>query len=203
MASAPSGPRNESCGRSETSGSAPSPRLRCYAWQTTYPKAYFGAVLDAATPHGLDPWLLLALSREESRFDPDIVSWAGATGLTQLMPATALGAFAALPKARRPPSYSPELLKDPELNLRLGASVLAESSRRFEDIPLGIAAYNAGPGLVAGFLRRSGHLPFDRFVLAIRVAETRGYLQRVLESWARYRLLYASDDPFIPMPSRY
>lgn len=166
------------------------------AWRTAYSRPYAPAVEAAARAEGLDPWLLFGLAREESTFDADIISWAGAIGLTQLMPATAVGAYAAV--FRRP---LPDLdaLTDPALNARLGARVLKEGFDRWDHAPLAISAYNAGSGLTSRFLS-SSPLPLDRFVEGISVRQTRGYVQRVIESWGRYRLIY-SNEPFIRLPA--
>jgi soluble lytic murein transglycosylase len=168
------------------------------ALRLAYSSPYRPLVEAAARAEGLDPWLLLALAREESTFDPDIVSWAGAHGLTQLMPGTARGAHRAV--FRRP---LPDLaaLAEPALNLRLGAHVLAEGMARFRAAPLALAAYNAGPGLTVGFLRDGGGR-FDRFVESISVKQTRGYVMRVTETWARYRLLYDREAPIVSLPRR-
>ena len=167
------------------------------AWRTAYSRPHFESVLAAARAAGIDPWLLLGLAREESTFDAEIISWAGAVGLTQLMPPTAIGAHAAV---FRRPLPDLEALTDPALNLRLGAHVLREGFDRWGQAPLAISAYNAGSGLTSRFLRDAPQ-PLDRFVEGISVRQTRGYVKRVLESWARYRLLYG-DDPFVRLPAR-
>lgn len=168
-------------------------------WRVAYSLPYPEAVRAAARAARIDPWLLWGLAREESTFDAEIVSWAGAIGLTQLMPPTAYGAHAAV---FRRPLPDVEALLDPELNLRLGAHVLAEGFQRWRLAPLAITAYNAGSGLTARFLARSSG-DLDRYVEAISVPQTRGYVQRVLESWARYRLLYGEDDErFLDLPDR-
>ncbi len=170
-----------------------------WAWRTAYSRPHPAAFRAAAEEFDLEGWLLLAVAREESTFAADIVSWAGAVGLVQLMPATALGAHGALHPGR---ALDLEQLTEPELNLRLGAYVLSTELRRFQGlVPLGVAAYNAGPGLAARF-RRRGPPRFDRWVESVPVAQTRGYIMRVLESWARYRLLYDRARPFADFPDR-
>jgi len=169
------------------------------AWRTIYSRPYQEALRPAAASEDIDPWLLTALAREESRFDPEVRSWAGAVGLTQLMPPTAAAAYATVLGGRLTDETR---LKDPELNARLGAHVLAEGLRRYGSVPLALSAYNAGPGLTNGFLRR-GPRELAAFVESISIAQTRGYVRRVTESWLRYRLLYGDErGRFPPLPDR-
>jgi len=169
-------------------------------WRTAYSRPHPEAVRAAARSADIDPWLLWGVAREESTFDADIISWAGAIGLTQLMPPTAMGAHAAV---FREPLADLESLTDPALNLRLGAHVLSEGFRRWKRAPLAISAYNAGSGLTARFVAQSPSRSLDRWVESISVPQTRGYVKRVLESWGRYRLLYAADGArFLPLPLR-
>ncbi|MFT4034775.1 MAG: lytic transglycosylase domain-containing protein [Patulibacter sp.] len=104
---------------------------------------YASEITAAATKYDLDPALLAGLVKQESGFDPSIRSAAGATGLTQLMPATAkaLGVTDAT---------------DPAQSLEGGAKYLREQLDRFGgDERLALAAYNAGPGAV----QRYGGIP--------------------------------------------
>jgi len=104
------------------------------------------AIAAAAARHGLDVKLLQALVLTESAYRPDAVSSAGAAGLTQLMPATARG-------------------------LRGGADYLARQLRRFQDVRLALAAFNAGPARVAAL----GRIP--------RIRETEQYVETVVECY--------------------
>jgi soluble lytic murein transglycosylase len=167
------------------------------AWAAAYSRAFAEEVRAAAEPERLDP-LLLALVREESTFDPEIVSWAGAVGLAQLMPGTAIQAHAAL----RLGKLDLERLTEPELNLRLGARVLGEGLSDFGKLePLALAAYNGGPG-VAKKLIGSRAKDFDRWVEDIRIKETRNYVKRVMGTWGIYRWLYDRERPFIDVPDQ-
>lgn len=119
----------------------------------------FQAAIDAAAlAHGLDPKLLHALVVTESAYRADARSPAGAGGLTQLMPGTAeeLGVVNRF---------------DPVENLRGGADYLARQIRRFGDLRLALAAYNAGPARVA----RLGRIP--------DIAETQSYVATVVDCY--------------------
>ncbi len=157
------------------------------AWRIAYPPAFRDVVKRYAPPSGLPVDLLQALMREESALNPRALSPAGAVGLTQLMLPTArhLAAQAGLPR----PSRSD--LMTAEVNVRLGARYLGQLVRRFDGaLVLALAAYNAGPTPVLRWLEERGDEDLDVFVEEIPYDETRGYVKRVLRSYAAYRLLY-------------
>jgi soluble lytic murein transglycosylase-like protein len=121
----------------------------------------------AAWRHDIDPLLLHAIAHVESRHNPDAVSPVGALGLMQVMPAT----------ARRFGVDRPAALRDAKTNLEVSAKYLKFLQRRFgNELPLVLAAYNAGEGAVD----RCG-----RCVPAI--AETRAYVTRVLGQYDRLK----------------
>ena len=142
--------------------------------------------------------LLLGLARQESELDPQAVSRSGAMGLMQLMPATARQVSRKLGLA-----YSRSRLRtDRGYNIALGSTYLAELLETFRgDRTLALAAYNAGPNRVREWLRTYGDPRSDRvdpvdWIELVPFAETRNYIQRVLESAAvyRHRLKGATDS---------
>jgi soluble lytic murein transglycosylase len=136
-----------------------------------------------------DPALLLSIVRQESGFDEDAVSGAGARGLMQLMPATAKAVARKLKVG-----YSRDrLLNDPEYNLQLGRAYLAHLVERYDGSSLlAVAAYNAGPGNVAKWIATYGDPrtdwvdPID-WIESVPFEETRNYIQRIFESIPVYR----------------
>lgn len=167
-------------------------------WRTAYSRPFKAPLTAAAKAERLDPLLLFSLAREESTFDPKIVSWAGAIGLTQLMPRTARGAY---DQVFGRPLGELDALLEPRLNLRLGAHVLASGLRSFKKIvALGLSAYNGGPRLTRRFLPGRAQR-FDLWVESISVRETRRYVRRVIESYGIYRLLWA-DESFLTLPEQ-
>jgi len=140
--------------------------------------------------------------RQESGFDPDVVSPARAVGLLQLLPETAQAVEAKLGKvAARADADDDDdaaLLTSPAKNITLGAHYLADLIERFHgQLPLAIAAYNAGPDAITRWLSRRGDgakLDLDLFVERIPYAETRVYVARVMGNFARYAYMQGGDS---------
>lgn len=139
------------------------------AWLPASVRRHEDAIAAAAARHGVDPGLLAIMVYTESRGRPDAQSPAGARGLLQLMPATA----AEIAEVRGLPVPSPARLDDPAYNLDLGAWYIAQQLERHRDLPLALAAYNAGPGRVAAYRRGEAELP----------AETRRYQAVITALW--------------------
>ena len=143
--------------------------------------------------HGTaEPALLLAVARQESLFDPAARSPAGALGLMQLMPAHRRRRCHATWASRYTRS---RLIHDPDFNVRLGAFYLGQQLARFDNEPvLALAAYNAGPRRVTEWLALNGdprgNDPYRLidWIELIPFAETRNYVQRVLEGRGMYRI---------------
>ena len=144
------------------------------------------AVEAEAQEFGVDALLLAALVRQESVFDVQALSPAGARGLAQLLPSTA-----SLMARGLDVTFYPEWITVPDLNLHLGAAHLAELLRRFGRVDAAIAAYNAGPVPVRRWLDRAGADDPDRFIELIPYPETRGYVRSLLRNRELYRALYA------------
>lgn len=150
--------------------------------------------VPAAAPP--DQALVLGLTRQESEFDSEATSSAGALGLMQLMPASAKRTATAHGLRYN----AKDLTADPQYNMKLGQAELAD---RLSDwggsFILAIASYNAGPGNVRKWIdtygdpRNSGVDPVD-WVELIPFGETRNYVQRVLENTQVYRSRLAGND---------
>lgn len=135
-------------------------------------------------------WTMIhAIARQESQFDRQIISRAGARGLMQLMPGTARETANAAGV-----SYDIASLFDPTYNVRLGSTYFGQMMDRYAgSYVLAVAAYNAGPGNVDRWLRTVGDPRSGMDVLSwidnIPLSETRNYVQRVLENAVVYDLL--------------
>ncbi len=162
------------------------------AWQLAWPRPFDASVRKAVREFRVDADLVYAVMREESTYRPEVESPAGAIGLMQIMPPTANRIARTLGMRR----FRPDNLLDPETNIRFGTFYLRDLQRRFKGSPpLAIAAYNAGPDAVRGWISRNGALAEDAFVESVPYGETRRYLRRVLRSYHVYRLLYGSAQP--------
>jgi soluble lytic murein transglycosylase len=142
-----------------------------------------------------DPAYVLGLIRQETEFDPDAVSNAGARGMMQMMPSSAQ-----LAASRSGLPYRPnELLADPNYNIQLGMVEYSGNLANWSgSLVLSIASYNAGPGNVKRWLAangdpRAGTDPID-WIEEIPFNETRNYVQRVLENAQIYRNRLAGRD---------
>ncbi|MCE9671482.1 transglycosylase SLT domain-containing protein [Myxococcus stipitatus] len=170
-------------------------------WEVAYPNAFRDLIEKHTSAAGVEADLLQALMREESALDPKALSWAGALGLTQLMPSTAKNVAREL-KLKR---FSVDQLLQPDLNIRLGAHYLGGLLKRFGGhTPFAVGSYNAGPGAVNRWRADKPDLPLDAWVEEIPISETRGYIKRVLRSYNTYQLLYgrAPGVPVIKSASR-
>ena len=133
--------------------------------------------------------LVLAVVRQESAFNSQAVSPAGARGLMQLMPRTALK----VAQGQKLPYSSQRLTAEPNLNLKLGQAYLAGLLDQFDgSYVLNLAAYNAGPARARRWLRRNGDpreaaVDAIDWVETIPFHETRNYVQRVMENLQVYR----------------
>jgi soluble lytic murein transglycosylase len=149
-----------------------------------YPRAYRDLVEELCGEEELPPQLFFALVREESHFDPRIVSSSGAVGLAQLLPDTAREV------AQRMRLPEPDL-NDPRQNLTLGARYLSRMLGLTGDVPRALMAYNAGLSRVRAWDRSFAGLPVDLLVEAAPFSETRRYVRKILVSAVHYGYLYA------------
>jgi soluble lytic murein transglycosylase len=156
-----------------------------------YPQRFFPEVKAATVDYDWDPRIFHALVREESNFNPKIVSWAGARGLSQLMPRTAkqVAGWVKVP-------YSKARLFEPAYNLRIGSRYFHFLMERYKNNPfMSMAGYNAGEGNVGKWRKRFGDLPTDEWVEMIPIRQTRHYVKRVAGTWQTYHYLYDGGPP--------
>jgi soluble lytic murein transglycosylase len=160
------------------------------AWEAAYPKP-FGAIVAAESKRQQIPEALaLAIMREESAFDPRVVSHAAAVGLMQLIVPTAKN----VAKPLNLP-WDAEALKRPAVNIALGCRFLSILRGKFPDNPaMAIPSYNAGAGAPRRWIAARPTQDFDVWVERIPYEETRLYTKRVLTSMAAYEFLYAKDQ---------
>jgi soluble lytic murein transglycosylase len=164
-------------------------------WRIGYPHAFAPMVERAAHEGKVPAALMRALAREESSFDPGAVSPAGAYGLVQLIEPTARKYGAPLGLRSDPRS-----LKQPEVNLRIGARFVRDLWKRYGgNVALIPAAYNAGSGATDKWLAARTTDALDEWIEQIPYGETRRYTRRVLQSYSVYAWLDGSDLPRWPL----
>jgi soluble lytic murein transglycosylase len=156
-----------------------------------YPRYFLDIVKREAANHAVDPYFVYAVMRQESTFDPDILSPAGAVGLMQIMPATGK----TIARELKEP-FSPDSLFSPAVNIRFGAYYLSQLLDQFnENEVLALASYNAGPTNAMGWYLRNKDKDFDLFVEDIDFSETRNYVKKVLGNyWFYLKLARVMSD---------
>ncbi len=160
-----------------------------------FPFGYSYLILTESEKRGVDPHLLAAIIREESRFDPTAFSGASARGLTQFILPTARGVANRFGLGR----LEPLDLEKPEISIALGAAYLQELSDEFDgSVPQVIAGYNAGEPQSALWRKYCKSDEPEEYLSKVGFRETRGYLTKVLTSRSHYRELYPerlADQP--------
>jgi soluble lytic murein transglycosylase len=165
-----------------------------WAWRCKYPQPYRDIVAAVEARYHLPTSLVHAVMRQESGFRPSVVSPAGAIGLMQLMPNTALRAAEEIMQQPGAP-WVPDPRKPTNVlnNVELGGYYLGKLLNMLEgQVPVAVAAYNAGPVVVSSWLAGGEDLPIDVWVARIPFAETRDYVSIVVSNWLAYRFL---DNP--------
>ncbi len=159
-----------------------------------YPLHYADLILPAAMKNGLDPYIFLALIRQESLFGAVATSGAAARGLAQIIPSTGRSIAERLTW----PNYTDDLLYLPYINVPFGAFYLAQSREAAGgNIWQALAGYNGGPGN-AGFWRGLSGPDDDLFVELINFAETQTYLRTIAVQANHFRRLYPNLPSMTP-----
>ena len=153
-------------------------------WRLVYPVYYYSEIKDYADRAGNVAPLILALTREESYFNPSAQSSVGAKGLMQLMPATAAGEA----KQRGLSSYD---LFNPNNNLYLGNYHYGQVRTQLQGNDVyAVAAYNSGVGAVNRWLQTINTEDVDVFTEYIPYPETQTYVKKVFRSYWNYIRIY-------------
>jgi len=151
-----------------------------------FPRAYEAQVRTALVGSGIKPDTIYSLIRQESFFEPSVVSGAGAVGLMQLMPETAktVGRKLGIKVVR-------EDLFNPAINIRLGVTFFRERVAREGSLAAALASYNAGENRVALWNTALAPLGEELFIELIPYTETRDYVRRITTNAMLYGRLYA------------
>ena len=157
-----------------------------YVINSYYPLEYEEIIVECGEKYGIDPNMICAVIATESRFSPEAESEKGAVGLMQVMPDT--GEWIA---GKLKMEFSEEDLKDPEVNIRLGAWYLDFLAERFDgEQDTIIAAYNAGHGKVEEWLGEGQYSQDGRTLSVIPYEETRKYVKKVNLAYEIYKTFY-------------
>ncbi|MGJ5817671.1 transglycosylase SLT domain-containing protein [Paludibaculum fermentans] len=165
-------------------------------WKLAFPFPYRAKIERFAKERSLDPFLVAALIRQESEFNPSALSVVKAVGLMQVMPATGreLGRRVGL-KAVRPSS-----LKVPDININIGTYYLQRQlAARNGNVEDTLAGYNAGPSRVPVWRSWWDFRESSEFVETIPFTQTREYVQIVMRNAEMYRRIYA-NEPYTVEP---
>jgi soluble lytic murein transglycosylase len=149
-------------------------------YRLRYPLAYDSIIRGHADNYNLDAALVAGVIYQESKFDPEAESDAGAVGLMQLRPDTARG----IAERTGGSAFRIDDLTNPELNVRYGSWYLRHLLDKYDDEKLALAAFNAGQGNVDSWREQGKGIAF---------AETRHYVERVQELKRIYREAYADE----------
>ena len=155
------------------------------AWRAAFPLPYELNLRSEAARNQVDPMLLAGLIRQESAFESKAMSHAGAIGLMQVEPKTALKLARQL-RVR----YARARLTDPGYNLQLGSRYVANLLQSFGTPEAALAAYNAGEDRVVEWTTGQNYLETAEFVESIPFTETREYVQIVIRNSDVYRQVY-------------
>jgi soluble lytic murein transglycosylase len=157
-------------------------------WEALFPRPYWDDLKKYSTSNALDPYLVAALIRQESEFNPAAVSHANAVGLMQLLPK--VGKSVARQEKLR--HFSPQQLFTPAVNMQLGTRYFRSMVDKFGAFEYALAAYNAGSDRVQEWLAQGKYRDPQEFVESIPFTETREYVQAILRNENVYRQLYGA-----------
>ncbi len=156
-------------------------------WHLLFPQAYWPSLVADAGKNGLDPYLVASLIRQESEFNPGVVSYANAYGLMQLLPSVGKQ----MAKKEGDKHFSASRLLDPETNLDLGTENLRVVLNKFGgQVEYALAAYNAGDERVREWESSGDYKDMPEFVESIPFTQTRDYVQAILRNREMYRRVY-------------
>jgi len=166
--------------------SAPIKSIPLVYWHILFPKAWWENIKAESEKNNLDPYLVASLIRQESEFNPSVVSYANAYGLMQLLPSTGK----AMAKEEGIKNFQTFQLLDPEMNIRLGCRYLREMLDKLGGVQeYALAAYNAGDERVVDWQAAGPYSGIDEFIESIPFTQTREYVEAILRNEETYRAI--------------
>ena len=159
-------------------------------WEHAYPRAFRDAIEKYQELGENPPYYLYSIMRKESGYDPHVVSYADAIGLLQMIPPTTRRVVKEVGM-----EYTDDLLYDSELNVKVGSWYIGHLALKFKgQIPIAAGSFNCGPKPVMRWLEQNGRRPIDELVELVAYTQTREYMKKVTEIYARYLYLYEGKD---------
>lgn len=162
------------------------------SWDIFYPLRWWPNIREESRRHGLDPYFIAGLIRQETVFDPKARSRANALGLMQLLPSTGQ----AVARRANGGRFSSNELFNPVYNIQLGTAYVKEMLDRFGRFEYVAAAYNGGPTRVARWIKELPGDDIEDWVESIPLSETRSYVQGVYRNSRQYQRLYDEQGKF-------
>jgi len=157
-------------------------------WRILFPEPYWQTIKAESAKNNLDPYLVAALIRQESEFNPSAISPANAYGLMQLLPA--VGKSMAHQEGLE--HFQTFQLFDPATNIRLGTRYLRKTLDKFGGVTeYALAAYDAGDERVHNWQAAGPYQGIDEFVESIPFTETREYVESILRNLETYKAINA------------
>ena len=169
-----------------SAASAPIKTIPLVYWRILFPEPWWDTIKAESAKNNLDPYLVASLIRQESEFNPSVVSYANAWGLMQLLPPVGK----ALAKQEGMSHFQTFQLLDPETNIRLGTLYLRQMMDKFGGVQeYALAAYNAGDSRVVDWQAAGPYQGMDEFVESIPFTQTREYVEAILRNMEMYRAI--------------
>ena len=166
--------------------SAPIKAIPLAYWRILFPEPWWETIKAESAKNNLDPYLVASLMRQESEFNPSVVSYANAWGLMQLLPSVGK----AMAREEGISHFQTFQLLDPETNIRLGTRYLRQMMERFGGVQeYALAAYNAGDSRVVEWEAAGPYKGMDEFVESIPFTQTREYVEAILRNEETYRAI--------------
>jgi soluble lytic murein transglycosylase len=158
-------------------------------WRILFPEPWWETIKSESAKNNLDPYLVASLIRQESEFNPSVISYANAYGLMQLLPT--VGKSMAHQEGLS--GFATYQLLDPATNIRLGTRYLHEGMNKFGGVTeYALAAYNAGDSRVVDWQAAGPYQGIDEFVESIPFTQTREYVESILRNVEIYKEIDAA-----------
>jgi soluble lytic murein transglycosylase len=162
-------------------------------WRILFPEPYWETIKTESAKNNLDPYLVASLIRQESEFNPSVISYANAYGLMQLLPSVGKN----MAKEEGISHFETFQLLDPETNIRLGTRYLRQMLNKVGGVTeYALAAYNAGDSRVTDWQAAGPYHGMDEFVESIPFTQTREYVEAILRNIETYKAIdeYAASQ---------